>query len=365
MIVLRWLRNTFVVLLVAVAILVGVSIYLVFHVASANDLSEAFPTPTGPYTVGVHDFEFTDTVYPVDREQDAAGRRLMVRVWYPAAAAIGEQRPYFEPGEYQAVGRPMLESLPMLFPETLFDPFRELLTHSYVGAPISDEQDAFPTIVYSLGALSYVHQSTALMEELASHGYLVFGVTHPGGASGVLYPNGNSVRYDDDYQAAILALFAPDEGLHSTDVGVRYEARAARWVDDNGMGPWLPRWRDDNIAVVDFIEAQASEGLLGTILAKANLNRLAYAGISYGGSAAASSAQADERARAILNIDGTHFSSDLLDRDLRVPLLLFSSEPIEYHAYSNEFFFEALMSMGDRSDITRVWIPRGYPLRAF
>ena len=208
MFVFRWLRNT---LLVVLLVVLAGLIFLTIQVASANDLSAAYPVPTGPYPVGVHDFEFVDTVYPVDREQDAEGRRLMVRVWYPAAGASGERRPYFETGEYEAVGQPMLEALPMLFPDTLFDPFRELLTHSYVDAPINDELDALPTIVYSLGALSFVHQSTALMEELASHGYLVFGVTHPGGASGVLYPNGDSVRFDDDFHAGILALFAPDE----------------------------------------------------------------------------------------------------------------------------------------------------------
>jgi hypothetical protein len=39
------------------------------------------PEPTGNYITGVQDFEFLDAEYP---SEDASGRRLMARVWYPA-----------------------------------------------------------------------------------------------------------------------------------------------------------------------------------------------------------------------------------------------------------------------------------------
>ena len=67
------------------------------------------------------------------------------------------------------------------------------------------------------------------MEELASHGYVVFSVAHPGGSSGLLYPDGSAVPYDQDWRDAVLgAVGAPDpEGRHSPDVGKRYEAAVA------------------------------------------------------------------------------------------------------------------------------------------
>jgi hypothetical protein len=109
------------------------------------------------------------------------------------------------------------------------------------------------------------------------------------------------------------------------------------------------------LAVADFIEARISGDSLADILAKADLQKLAYFGMSYGASAAVSAAQIDGRAKAAVNFDGTHFLSDVLGTNVRVPLLVLSSEPLE--SYSNEFFFEPLKSMGDRKDIVRIKIP--------
>ena len=47
--------------------------------------------------------------------------------------------------------------------------------------------------------------------------------------------------------------------------------------------------------------------------------------------------------------------SDVLDNDVRVPLLVFSSEVGP--GYSNEFFFEPVATMGDRRDVVRIQIP--------
>ncbi|MBV7340130.1 hypothetical protein KFU94_70380 [Chloroflexi bacterium TSY] len=320
----------------------------------------AYPQPTGPFVVGVHDFEFVDTIYPVDREEDVQGRRLMVRVWYPAASPEGNRRRYFEGRELEVLGIPTIEAIAMFVPDArLLKPLGDILTHGYEDAPLTNALDSLPTVVFSHGGLSYVSQNTALMEELSSHGYLVFSLTHPGGSSGILYPNGDAVQYDRDYHAAVLGAMSTIEpdGLHSSAIAKRYAARSERWIDDGGLGPWLSRWRDDNIALVDFIQSSTAKGLLGEILQKADLGRLAYAGMSYGAAAAASAAQADQRARAVINLDGTHQASDLLNTNIRVPLLVFTSEPVARGVYTNEFFYEPLTAMGTRKDIVRVWIP--------
>lgn len=329
--------------------------------AAAPTIPIAYPTPTGPHIVGVHDFEFTDTVYPSDRPEDADGRRIMARVWYPAEQATGQRRRYFAAGEFEALAIPMLEVMGMGDDphNSLLRPLGEVLTRSDVDAPVRSAQAALPVVVYSHGGLSYLSQNTALMEELASHGYIVFSLTHPGGSVGIRYPNGDTIGYDAVfYQAVINSIVTQDpEGLNSSDIAKRYAARANHYVDDSGLGPWLPRWRDDNIALVDFIEGGHAVGLLGEILAKADISRLAYGGMSYGAAAAASAAQADPRAGAAFNLDGTHHASDLLDINIRVPLLAFTTEPVAHVPYTNEFFFEPLKTMGSREDILRVWVP--------
>ena len=62
-------------------------VMMMTNVVAADDL-DVLPKPRGRYgnKIGVHDFEFIDTTYPspfVD-DQDANGRRIMARAYYPS-----------------------------------------------------------------------------------------------------------------------------------------------------------------------------------------------------------------------------------------------------------------------------------------
>ncbi len=321
---------------------------------AAQAPSVRLPPPTGAFAVGVLDFEFVDNSYPSRRPSDRAGRRLMARVWYPAAEVSGQPRKYMEGREFDVIARPMLEALsPVIQDPTLFDALAAATTHSYEGAPVA-HGDPFPALVFSHGGLSYVSQNMVLMEDLASHGYVVFSVAHPGGSSGVLFPDGKSVSYDQDWRDAVMgAAAAPDpEGRNSPEVGKRHGA-VVRSVDDGGLGPWATRWRDDMIALVDFLESdRPARSPLALILARTALGDLGYFGMSYGAAAAVSAAHVDQRARVAINFDGTHWLSDVLGKDVRTPLLVLTSE--DPASYSNEFFFEPLTTMGTREDIVRI-----------
>ena len=321
---------------------------------AAQEPGVRLPPPTGTFPVGVLDFEFVDDEYPSRRESDSTGRRLMARVWYPAAAASGQPRRYMEGRELDILGRPLLEALsPVIQDPKLFDDLAAATTHSFEGAPVA-AGGPFPALVFSHGGLSYVSQNTPLMEDLASHGYIVFSVGHPGGSSGVLFPDGTAVTYDQDWRDAVMGAAAvPDpDGRYSPDVGKRYGA-VTRSVDDGGLGPWATRWRDDMIALVDFLYSDhAARSVLASILNRTVLEDLGYFGMSYGAAAAVSAAQVDHRAKAAINFDGTHWLSDVLGEDVRTPLLVLTSEdPV---TYSNEFFFEPLTTMGTREDIVRI-----------
>ena len=188
---------------------------------AAQEPGVRLPPPTGTFPVGVLDFEFVDDEYPSRRESDSTGRRLMARVWYPAAAASGQPRRYMEGRELDILGRPLLEALsPVIQDPKLFDDLAAATTHSYERAPVADG-GPFPALVFSHGGLSYVSQNTPLMEDLASHGYVVFSVGHPGGSSGVLFPDGTAVTYDQDWRDAVMGAAAvPDpDGRYSPTSG--------------------------------------------------------------------------------------------------------------------------------------------------
>ena len=268
----------------------------------------------------------------------------------PSVAAIDQR--LAETSEDPSLDDATRAAIRGLYQQVLSELEAAAATHSHEDVPVA-AGGPFPALVFSHGGLSYISQRTVLMEDLASHGYVVFSVAHPGGSSGVLFPDGMAVTHDQDWRDAVLgAVGAPDpEGRNSPDVGMRYEA-ATRLVDDGGLGPWSERWRDDMIALVDFVEPDRPDGALASILQHTALADLGYFGMSYGAAAAVSAAHVDERAKVAINFDGTHWLSDVLAKDVRMPLLVLMSE--DPATYSNEFFFEPLETMGTRDDIVRI-----------
>ncbi|MBV8932825.1 MAG: hypothetical protein JOZ47_21210 [Kutzneria sp.] len=322
-----------------------------------------YQAPNGPHPVGVRDGEVLDRAYPTLRPDDADGRRLMVRVWYPAAAAHGQPRAYAAGPERQVLAW-FIEATSGFIPQAWVHRLADVRTHSLPGAAVAE--GAFPTLVFSHGAHSYVCQNTPLMEELASRGYVVWSIAHPGEAGGVAYPDGTLVRYDEAFHAAALGLNAGG-AYHAKFVGEPAQRFAAtgKFLDGFGLGPWSRRWVDDKRAVIDALERQSVTGAASSVTAACDLSRIGLFGMSFGGAAAVSAAHQDHRVAAAVNIDGGQFLSDLLDTDVRVPMLQLSADlPAQLRASgleptavdANEFFFEPLASAGTRPDVQRLRI---------
>jgi predicted dienelactone hydrolase len=320
-----------------------------------------YDPPSGPYAVGVRDGEVLDRTYAVMRPEDGDGRRLAVRVWYPASER-GEPRRYVVRGESQVLA--WFAEINGCPPEWATE-LAGVTTHSVEGAPALN--GPFPTVVFSHGASSWVSQNTPLMEHLASHGYVVWSVAHPGEACGVHYPDGDLVRGDVRFHESFAGLMTDPRYLDKLtgDVATRLEVTPA-FLDDKGMGPWAQRWVDDLRAVIDALEAGSMTGAAAELVEAIDLSRLGTAGMSFGAAAATSTAQQDPRVRAALNLDGGQHLSDLLDTDVRVPLLHLASDirgQLEGMGVkgvttvdANEFFFEPLKTAGTRKDVQRMQI---------
>ena len=326
-----------------------------------------YAPPAGPYRVGVRDGEFTDTTYTALRPEDAGGRRIMVRVWYPAAAgeAGAETRRYFSDAEVEVAGLGVTGDTPGMLPKEWIGRLGEVQTYSVAGAPAAE--GTFPALAFSHGALSYVNQNTPLMEHLAGLGYIVWSVSHPGESGGIVYPNGDTLPFDASFKAQMFAMAANPSALDRLSPDIAKRLAAARdSLDDKSLGPWSRRWVDDTRALIDALELGSLSGPAGAIIASCDLERIGVLGMSFGAAAAASTAQADTRVKAVVSLDGGQFLSDLLDTDIRLPFLELTSDaaaPIrrmgmEAHFVEyNEFFFERLRTAGTREDVLRLLIP--------
>jgi predicted dienelactone hydrolase len=309
----------------------------------------------------VTNFEFTDE----SREEGFAPgtkRRLMARIWYPAAKTEGEPRLLFTDSELDHFAADFNKVIPM--DKAVVDARRGVQTFSYPDAPIATDQESYPLLVFSHGGFSHPNQNTALMEHLASHGYIVMSVAHPFLASGLIYPNGDLVRLDEKlakdfthqvFNTNYMDMFmAPDKARRLEELYIQYDSFV--------LAPHFIVWRDDMIAAVDVIESGEVPSNVQPIAKRVDLNRLGYFGMSFGACGAAA-AHKDLRAKAAVNIDGGNWDIALVDAEVRVPaLILHNDDDLALASLGMEgemfphssFVYERLETFGDREDVVRV-----------
>jgi len=225
------------------------------------------PEPSGPYAVGRKSFHWKDalrrevlTDNPYDR------REMMVQVWYPAQLSLkaASTAAYF----------PDLELLRTAFSDSRRITLASVRSHAFSDAPIAITREPFPVVIFSPGAGMSTFFYSAVIEELASHGYVVVGINHSYESLGAVFPNKRVAQYDESQVKDILPFLRQ-----------RIEVRAA----------------DASFVIDNLKNLNASSPMF-----RGRLN-LAYIGIfghSRGGLAAAMACQHDRRFKACLNMDG-------------------------------------------------------------
>lgn len=318
----------------------------------------SLPAPRGEWRVGVTDFEVVDRPRQEPFSDEPSDvRRLMVRVWYPADRVDGHTlRPYRTRREADVISRNMAGTLRM--PPYFFRHLRGVRTHAYLDAEISGRQSKYPAVVFSHGYLGTVEMHSALMESLASHGYIMLSVAHPHESAAVFYPNGEVVGLHPRVIAQMSTRSIDADArtiIASEDIGARFASTQRLYAKDTPLGRSSPVWRDDMISVVNAVAARAVDPTARSIIERIDLQRLAYAGMSFGGAAAANACHVDMRCRAAVNLDGRENTLDLFDRQIRTPLLMLSQGAQELVAglRYNDFHYERAAQAGQRSDVLR------------
>ena len=282
-----WVRRT----------LIGVVVFGLLAVAAAggyvglvtvrHDRSMALPPPTGPDPVGRVTFDWTDhrRIDPL-APHSGTDRELAVWLWYPAARSPAAPRTAYTPGDWSRLHLPSLAGLA----ESRFGAVR---THSYAAAPVAAGR--FPVVVFEPGMGFAAPQYAALAENIASHGYLVAGVTPTYSANHTVL-NGHAVG--------------------STTAGNPHEMTAAR-------GDRLVRiWAADAGFTVSRVEALDRSGRFAGHI---DPTRTAYVGHSFGGAASAEECHADRRCAGAVDLDGEFFGP-VVHSGVRAPLLVVGSE---------------------------------------
>ena len=253
--------------------LVGIGLSLVLIVPASSTLAFLrLPAPTGNHGVGRAVAIWSDPARSEDRTPDASDRRsVRIVTWYPtdADAAPG---PYLS--DLDAVATGLVESGALGGAEVAG--LRLVAGHATDGAVVSGSRDRWPVLVLSPGNATNVEFYGALAEELASHGFVVVGVDHPGQVAAVALAGGQVLLYEGD----------------------------AGRATDTDPSATVVRRIDERVADIRFVLDRVAAGDLPGAGPAVDVDRIGVLGHSNGGIAAAEMCTADPRVDACLNIDG-------------------------------------------------------------
>ncbi|WP_437279116.1 alpha/beta fold hydrolase [Sorangium sp. So ce375] len=252
--------------------------------APADGLLEV-PRPTGPHPVGTQIRALTDSARGEEATEDPDDRReLVVQLFYPAdPCGTGQLAPYLTPEEGDS--RRSSGGLPL---EDGFE--ASIVTHARVGVPLADDGAPYPVLLFSHGFGMLRADYTSLVEELASHGFVVASISHTYDTELTVFPDGRAVPFGSVVQTP--AMDAPPEEIEAFS---------------QAMNEHITVWVDDARFVLDQLTAAAQDDPDGLLTGRLDLERVGVLGHSYGGAMAAEACARDDRFDAGLDIDGSLF----------------------------------------------------------
>ena len=285
------------------------------------------PEPSGQYAVGTTKFVVVDTARSDVFASIAGPRRLTLRVWYPTEQSDRRRTPYWREAGLRS--EKTLESTPL--PGFTFTHLGKVPTHSVWDAePLKN--DRYPVVIYSHGiGLGWASGNTALVEDIASHGYVVIAIGHSGVGSATIFDaEQDDIELFDPATAEAMAIPPGDEVM-----ALRDQMLASKdWREQvelyaKGMALMDPRpltavTHALNVMVDDqrFVMAHLAEW---PELAHLSIDaeRIGLIGMSLGGCAVVMNCADNETCDAGVNLDGFH--PDQIDVGAVAPMLFMNT----------------------------------------
>jgi hypothetical protein len=250
------------------------------------------PEPTGPHPVGVTKLHLVDRERPETFTPNPDDHReLVVHVWYPAQVG-----PDAGPAIY-------MEGMPFQFSHlSLVRP------HAYLDVPVSNAQSSYPVVIFSHGYMGYAEQNLILMEELASHGYVVCSIAHTHNAIATVFPDGHVVLVDPTLSNNLMEGNPPTQDAYAEHLRI---------------------WTDDTLFLINELESIQAGGGESVFAGKLDMARLGIFGVSFGGVTAVQVCSVDDRCQAGINLDAglpRDYTGRLIGSALTQPFMFMSNE---------------------------------------
>lgn len=264
----------------------------------------------GAHRTGTYEELWVADRLPETRTLDPNDKtHLMVRIWYPATiTGTPAPAPY-------AIN-------PELYLDTTahwLQPVKGLPTQSVLNAPLAATGTRFPILIYNQGGGHPNFSATFQTEFLASHGYVVVAIGHPGW-------DGVRKAYPDGY---VFKRDAPRAELTQAERAAmsQMEAIQCTWRDPEGQMD-SKRHTDDISYVIDRLtEFDRTPG--HRFHQRLDLTRIGSLGWSIGGATSLQAAKADPRIRAVINLDGWMYGRPVESSGVPVPTMVVATAMLD------------------------------------
>lgn len=236
--------------------------------------------------------------------------------------------PHYE--EIELTGSYEIDSFDYWLTEDVIDPFlkdgsmREVQVRAWYPVNFDSTQEKLPVVIASHGSCGTIDNNYSLYRELASHGYTVLAVGHPGHAASVLHSNGKEQSVSMDYMKQMSGM----------DPQTKMEEAAAIFQE------WMKlRMTDLETVMDDFTAKRAASD---TRFSSADSKHYIAIGHSAGGSTALGMARVRDDVVAVIalespcmyDIKGVQDGEYIIDEsDYSVPVLHIYSDSGYPHLY--------------------------------
>jgi dienelactone hydrolase len=276
-----------------------------------------FPVLTGKFAVGTILYHLKDQYRRETHEKGENTRELLVQIWYPAISDSNKAKAPYMPEVIKTVQNSLKESkyAPLGLMFTKFFPEH---TQAIENATISPEQDKYPVIIFSHGLGGVCNFSTVLVEELASHGYIVIGVNHTYSSYVTVFPDGRIIKRSPELDISVMQILKEN----SSDTIQKLEYEFNEWVLDVQF-------------VLRLLEDTNSTFISADIRQRLNLEQIGMYGHSFGGALAAELCRIDTRCKAGISLDGAVFDKTL-EGNFKKPFMFIVGALLTEGAYPDQ-----------------------------
>jgi dienelactone hydrolase len=226
------------------------------------------PAPTGPYAIGRTSFDWIDESR-LDSVTPHGHREVVVWLWYPATPKVSAQPAEWQPGKWgELFWSRYVRNHPDAAEAGKRIPIQSIRAHSYADAPVLSDAKPFPVLLFTPGQGELPLNYASLIEDLASHGYVVAGIVGAHSESSV-YADGRI----DDFPARSQNRFFPGGAL----ADLVFALNKLQELEADSASGWKDRF---------------------------NFRQVGAIGHSVGGGASLDFSRADPRVRAAVALDG-------------------------------------------------------------